>query len=160
MECGAALMVLAPSPFAASPRKTAPQGALAGSLSWPSPPWGSSNASVLRTVFARRGWGQEVPLASQERERVHKAIDSSNGQDSGFRGLSLAPLSFLLPQFTCVTGRVRAGSASKQGRRKNSGSPPSPPPVCQNHFRYPEAGEQVWVPCGIFKGPCPAHSPS
>lgn len=102
------------------------------------------------SIRRERGWRQEEPLLSRNSswKGVHKAEDPSNGQNPGLRGHSLARFSFLLPRFTCITGRAGAGSTPKQQGDENvHNSSPSPPLVCQNHFRYPEAGEQVWVPC-------------
>lgn len=79
-------------------------------------------------------------------ERVHKARDSSNGQ---VRSPWAEPSTVFLPTASVYLHHRKLEQGQPQNNRemKVRRSSPSPPFVCQNHFRYPEAGGQVWVPC-------------
>lgn len=102
------------------------------------------------SIHRERGWRQEDPSLTRNSswKGVHKARGPSNGHNSGLHGAepSMASLSTASVYLYHRKSESRV-SPQTIGRGMRDQSSPSPPLVCQNHFRYPEAGEQVWVPC-------------
>lgn len=114
-------------------------------------PCHSVEVSILKTVFTGRGAGNKrtpwlpgTHLGKGSTKLEAPAI----GKNSGLHGAepSMASLSTASVYLYHRKSESRV-SPQTVGRGMHDQSSPSPPLVCQNHFRYPEAGEQVWVPC-------------